>query len=278
MSRLIVRWLVVALAIAIVPLFMASPSAAAGATDPEWGRSYSNVPGDTVFVPVRWKASCDVLGCAESYRVTWTVQQPPAGAPISNRDAVVVAERTVAGPADTGRVASPDFGRVLNVCVNIVAVRRGLLSETARACRTVETPDAPPPAVDSIRWDSLKVQTTASIKDSLGAVVSYFGGYAYRENGTDSLPVTVDARNAITLPDSGLYFQTCAMRPHQHQAVPVVVVPATVSSTASAATYVARCGAAARRLTGATPRFWRDSIVFMPDTTPLPAPQSGRSG
>lgn len=159
----------VAYAFAPTPL-PALPPAPVAKSSVSWERTHRVADGDSIRVPVRWSPSCDALGCPDAYRVTWTLATPQAVSSadngvvrIPNEDLVslakVVREVTVEATADTVVIEAPPFNVVATVCVSVVAMRRGLASTATSGCRTVERFDAPPPPVDSIRWDSVTVET-----------------------------------------------------------------------------------------------------------------------
>jgi hypothetical protein len=115
-------------------------------------------------VIARWSAVCDWRGCPDSFRVTWTrgtVEQPA---------------RTVPGRADTATIALPPFGDSVRVVVSVVALRRGQASAAKTATTWLRTPDAAPPAVDSLAIDTVALRVAAledtfprlAIRDSLG--------------------------------------------------------------------------------------------------------------
>lgn len=119
--------------------------------------------GDSARVIARWARPCDRRGCADSYRVQWTA----GGA---------ARLRTTPATADTAMVALPPVGDSVVATVAVTALRRGLPSPARSASVVVRNPDAPPPAVDSLRADTLSAYEAAlldsfpliTVRDSLG--------------------------------------------------------------------------------------------------------------
>jgi len=155
----------------------------------EWAPT-RRAPGDSVQLAVRWNPSCDGLGCADSYRVTWTwaAERPRASDGDRGNGVAILPEQLVVrevvtdSARDVLRHPAPAYGTVATACVSIVALRRGLASSARSACRTVERIDVAPPPVDSIRWDSLGVETDTTLV--YGRVVDTtfgveWGGYQY---------------------------------------------------------------------------------------------------
>lgn len=97
---------------------------------------------DSARVIARWSRPCDAKGCADSYRVQWT-----AGS--------VARLRSTSALADTLFVTRPAVGDSLIATVAVTSMRRGLVGATRTAAAIVRNPDAPPPAVDSLRADTL---------------------------------------------------------------------------------------------------------------------------
>lgn len=112
---------------------------------------------DSARVIARWSRPCDSRGCADSYRVQWT-----AG-PASRL-------RNTAALADTLFVTRPAIGDSLVATVAVTSARRGITGATRTATATVRNPDAPPPAVDSLRTDTLT--TLAAEIDSFPVIVA----------------------------------------------------------------------------------------------------------
>ncbi|MCO4101065.1 MAG: hypothetical protein HEQ38_17060 [Gemmatimonas sp.] len=117
---------------------------------------------DSARVIAAWKRPCDAKGCADSYRVQWTV-----------RDAARL--RNTAALADTLWVPRPAIGDTLVTTVAVTSVRRGIVGATRTATAVVRNPDAPPPAVDSLRTDTLTYEgalldsfPVVAIRDTLG--------------------------------------------------------------------------------------------------------------
>lgn len=195
-----ITWAFVALALASCQTAYAEPAVA-------WERSYA--VKDSMVVPVRWAPSCDALGCADAYRVTWTWGDPIATVPtptVANGGTTpprgnaqnvvppprvatpVLREVTLTTTRDSLRVPLPAVGQPQTVCVSIVAIRRGLASDARRGCRTIEAPDAPPPPVDSIRWDSLGVKRETGLYGGAIDVTTFeidFGAVGFRDTIID---------------------------------------------------------------------------------------------
>jgi hypothetical protein len=117
---------------------------------------------DSARVIARWSRPCDSRGCADSYRVQWT-----AGA--------VSRLRNTAALADTLFVTRPAIGDSLVATVAVTSLRRGITGATRTATAVVRNPDAAPPAVDSLRTDTLTYEgalldsfPVVAIRDSLG--------------------------------------------------------------------------------------------------------------
>ncbi|GAB1345091.1 hypothetical protein [Gemmatimonas sp.] len=109
------------------------------------------VQSDSARVIAKWARPCDAKGCADAYRVQWT-----AGA--------LTRLRTIAVVADTYFVARPAVGDSLLVSVVVTSIRRGIVGSTRTSTAVVRNPDAPPPAVDSLRTDTLNYE--AALLDS----------------------------------------------------------------------------------------------------------------
>lgn len=255
------------------------------AADPlAWGRTYA--VADSLVVPVRWNASCDARGCADSYRVTWTLRgtvdaTPPASTlprSGSSRDTtplpptapqeVVLREVITTLARDSALVSLPEIGMPRHVCVYITAIRRGIPSEVSSSCRTVEAPDKAPPAVDSIRWDSLGIpKLTPPLFDSLIPAVSLLPGahqYALASDSAgalwlDSLPLAPNA-----MPYVGYAAVACGVVRLRADSSPIVVLPlANASNAEQVARYRDRCAASVRRAYGVTSvRSVADAITF----------------
>lgn len=231
-------WLVLALMVFWAVALFALVSRASAADPLAWGRTYA--VADSLVVPVRWNASCDVRGCADGYRVTWTIKgtvdspqprtssgssslTPPSTAPATPTPLdVVIREVTVTRAVDTARVPLPDIGLPRTVCVYVTAIRRGLSSDVRAACRTVEAPDVAPPPVDSIRWDTLGVSRPFSLGDSLDELTEIsFGAYQFRARGDviDSIPV---ARAVTTAREDGITWLTMQTPTHHDVVYPDV--------------------------------------------------------
>jgi len=194
-----------------------------------WDRSY--VQGDSLVVPVRWSPSCDALGCADAYRITWTWGDSDATRPTSGGVVAspVIREAVVTVPHDSVRVPLPAIGQPQTVCVSVVAIRRGLASDARRGCRTIEAPDAPPPPVDSIRWDTLGITHHPSLIDSTVAepLALIPARWQWRVSA-DSLGFRVDSLPMDSVLRVGYGSTMCAVATHV-DGTPVVVLPITAS-------------------------------------------------
>lgn len=113
---------------------------------------------DSARVIATWRRPCDSRGCADSYRVQWNV-----------RDAARL--RNTSALADTLWVPRPAIGDTLVATVAVTSLRRGITSATRIATAVVRNPDAPPPAVDSLRTDTLTSLAQLAFEDSFPAVV-----------------------------------------------------------------------------------------------------------
>lgn len=119
------------------------------------------VQADTARVIARWSRPCDSKGCADSYRVQWGASA-----------AVKLLTRT----ADTAYFPRPAIGDTAVVTVAVTSVRRNIVGATRTATAVLRNPDAPPPAVDSLRADTLTAYEAAlldtfpaiAIRDSMG--------------------------------------------------------------------------------------------------------------
>jgi hypothetical protein len=261
-----------------VALFALTGCRTADAADTlAWGRSYA--VADSLVVPVSWKPACNALGCADAYRVTWAIATNGTRTPESRDNtpaSAVLRDVTVLVPRDSVRVALPEIGMPRTICIYVVAVRRGLASEARSACRTIESPDAPPPAVDSIRWDSLNIPpVTPPLLDSLHAGLRVmFGVYQYAvasdslgDLWVDSLPLAKAAgADSLTL---GYATVTCGVVFLTSDSTPLVVVPLNgYPTTAQLGRYKDRCGASVSVAYATKPpvRFFADSITFRSET------------
>ena len=117
---------------------------------------------DSARVIARWARPCDVRGCADAYRVQWTV-------------GAASRLRSTSALADTLFISRPAFGDSLVATVAVTSVRRSLSGATRSASAIVRTPDAAPPSVDSLRADTLTALSAEldsfpviSTRDTLG--------------------------------------------------------------------------------------------------------------
>lgn len=106
---------------------------------------------DSARVIARWARPCDAKGCADAYRVQWTAGAAPR-------------LRTTVALADTLFVARPAVGDTIVATAAVTSVRRGIAGTTRTATTVIRNPDAPPPAVDSLRADTLTYE--AALLDS----------------------------------------------------------------------------------------------------------------
>jgi hypothetical protein len=121
------------------------------------------VQADSARVIARWARPCDAKGCADAYRVQWTAGAAPR-------------LRTTVALADTLFVARPAVGDTLVATAAVTSVRRGIAGTTRTATTVIRNPDAPPPAVDSLRADTLTLAERAEldtfpvivVRDTLG--------------------------------------------------------------------------------------------------------------
>lgn len=117
---------------------------------------------DSARVIARWARPCDSKGCADMYRVQWV-----AGAASRLRNTAAL--------ADTLLVSRPTVGDSLVATVAVTSVRRSLFGATRTVSAVVRNPDASPPAVDSLRADTLSALAAEidsfpviAIRDTLG--------------------------------------------------------------------------------------------------------------
>lgn len=101
---------------------------------------------DSIRVVASWGAGCDLRGCPDSMAVTWSVNSVA-------RTVRVVRRRT-----DTLWLTAPAWGSSAPVTVTVTTYRRGLASAPTSATTTVRRTDVPPPAVDSLRLDTLALR------------------------------------------------------------------------------------------------------------------------
>lgn len=120
--------------------------AKAGAADAPSGAPALAVTqvGDTLRVIAAWRPACDARGCPDSTRVTWTVRGAARPA------------RHTRGTSDTLWLPAPAWGDSAVVLVGVTALRRGLPSPTRSATTVLRRQDSPPPAVDSLKVDTLR--------------------------------------------------------------------------------------------------------------------------
>jgi hypothetical protein len=124
---------------------------------------------DSARVIATWRRPCDAKGCADAYTVRFE-----AGSLSRTRRITVL--------ADTFFVTRPAVGDSTLVSVVVTSLRRGIAGATRTATATIRNPDAPPPAVDSLRTDTLSALAaerdsfpTIAVRDSLGR--TDFKGY-----------------------------------------------------------------------------------------------------
>ena len=152
---------------------------------------------DSARVIATWRRPCDARGCADGYRVQWT-----AG-PVSRL-------RNTAALADTLFVVRPAIGDTLVATVAVTSLRRGITGATRTATAVVRNPDAPPPAVDSLRTDTLTVE---------GALLDSFPVVAVR----DTL-----GRSASDLPLYGA-LRLCAIARNRYTGLVTILIPASMT-------------------------------------------------
>lgn len=257
---------------AVVPGGLVKTATAAPVDPVLWGRSaQTSVQGDTLAVPARWNPSCDALGCADAYRVTWAIAVTTENADGVQTVNQVVRDTTITRAVDTARVPMPPIARPATVCLYVVAVRRGLASTATSACRTIEAPDAPPPAVDSIYFDSIGVRPLEALRDSVDATALRLSMSAYQWHDTidasgalrrDSALVRYTADSVRMSMNPGWTTQFCAIAPHKYAPTPVVVLPEGPFTRHQVEQLITLCGEAARLDYTGTPRFARDQLAF----------------
>jgi hypothetical protein len=155
-----IRWLMAVCFTVMAAVGTAAFLSASGPLDPVIRVEYQ---GDSALFIARWNRPCDSRGCAESYVTRWAVGD------------VARPQRTRTIAIDSLWTARPAPGRSLTVNLSLQSIRRGLLSSTRTASRTISTADAPPPPVDSLVIDTLAAQAaeldsfpTIAIRDTLG--------------------------------------------------------------------------------------------------------------
>lgn len=109
---------------------------------------------DQVRLTASWAPRCDVRGCPDSYAVTWL------------RGGTQVRQATTGARRDSVLVAPPAVGDSVRVEVRVQAIRRGQAGPVTSASRWIRLPDAPPPAVDSLRLDTLPPPSIDSVRIS----------------------------------------------------------------------------------------------------------------
>jgi hypothetical protein len=247
-------------AVVLAAVFPAADAAPANVT---WERSY--ILQDSLVVPASWAVPCDVRGCADAFRVTWilrTAQEADAIKGLVLSDRTVQVRATNAGGAvttprfrDSVAVPYASYGEPRTVCVQVVALRRTLASAATTGCRTIERPDAPPPGVDSIRFDTLPWTFDTLMLDSLVGETDMlsFSLYQYRDYlapdtgwRTDSIPVESDSAHPYIL-RVGYRTAPCAFARHIDSTTIIVAsVPALVTSPRQEMRRVSRCASRAR--------------------------------
>lgn len=135
----------------LVPFLIGCGSADASTTDRP--TLTVELQADSARVIATWRSPCDAKGCADAYRVQWS-----AGS--------VSRTRTTGALADTLHVARPALGDSLVATVFVTSIRRGRDGATRTATATMRNPDAPPPAVDSLRADTLPSLAQLAFEDS----------------------------------------------------------------------------------------------------------------
>lgn len=120
--------------------------------------SVTYVQADSARIVATWKRPCDVRGCADLYRVQWSL-----GAALRIRNTSVL--------ADTVLVARPAIGDSLIVSVSVNALRRGMSGVERTATTVIRNPDAPPPPVEELKADTL-ISPIAAETDSFPVIVA----------------------------------------------------------------------------------------------------------
>jgi len=110
------------------------------------------------------------------YALAWRVVADANGAATSYLDSVFAAgalvhARSTTATADTFSIARPAAGQSVALVARVRAVRRGLASAPASLAWTYTSPDAPPPAPDSLKADTIAVRlsfTPAAVTVAVG--------------------------------------------------------------------------------------------------------------
>ncbi len=131
-------------------------------------------------------------------------------------------------------------------------------SGVSYACRTIEAPDEAPPAVEGIQFDSMSIDTTASLVDSLDGerLRIVYGLYEYFTTvdsltgmaSLDSAPENdgrlLRARRSAYL-SVGSFMQMCGTVSHKTTGQTYVLIPGQLPYTqAQVGLYQERCSAA----------------------------------
>jgi hypothetical protein len=223
------------------------------------------VVGDSMRLPLRWRAVCDHLGCPDAFRLEYTQRHKDSSIAAN----VPIRSVRVTATADTATVRMPLLGQPQAVCVAIRSERRGLLSVPTGNCRLVETPDVPPPPPDSIDWGAMGV-----VRDAAAAGIEWDWPrsmtrmakvqYLLDASGVvqDSAPVPgeVDWPSALRPVNPGWTVRLCSHRRDTQGRLWVVVPKASAWDTTAIRQFQRECGTT---VTG-TPRWVLDSITFTP--------------
>jgi hypothetical protein len=134
------------LALAALLIAAASSAASLAASQREGPTVTATQARDSVRVVASWGRGCDLRGCPDSIAVTWSV------------GGIAQAPRITRARTDTLWLTAPAWGSSVTVTVTVTTYRRGLASAPASATTTVRRTDAPPPAVDSLRVDTLALR------------------------------------------------------------------------------------------------------------------------
>lgn len=198
--------------------------------------------GDTLIVGATWSAPCDGRGCVEGYRLAWTMQRDTG-------KAVPVLDTTVAETRATLRLGGLTYGEAVTVCLTITPIRRGRAGGVSTSCRAVELPDADPPAVDSIWWDSTQVAARAW-RDSFPAAlwsVHSATGWQYHIATGDSLPLPHWGGDSLRVA-ADHWTTVCGVAENRYTRARVLLMPDDLTDPDARAEHVAQCRRVVDRL------------------------------
>lgn len=152
---------------------------------------------DSLKYVLRWTASTDALGSADSYKLQVS----------SSKATGFLVSRTITGTVDSFTVAKPAPGDSVTFTAQVAAIRRGLVSAFAVVSWKYRRPDAPPPppaiTVDSSQIAMLFVRpqvVTLAVGDT--AQVCALG---VRRDSTTRIVVP----KGVTSADSAGYVSAC---------------------------------------------------------------------